>query len=299
MSEPHEYPRGSGNPTNRDVQTFAVLRTGVAVTSWAAIRPQTLGAAAGQQLFQWQGQSCNDIRLHRINTRQHGVIRVEPDPPPHSNLSRQTILNVLAQGTDLPNDYAPDYVGKLPLFVTVGQTGGVDYSFWMDPNQVVEVYASCITVQLWGPVAAIADATAGGGITIGGSGSAIIPPNVSTTATNPILGDHLTQVAVQRVDEPINTQTVKFTEMLGVLTTVQATISVPPRAIGYRIYTTDTVAQWTGHVGDPATGASEPVSLITFNASGVAEGEIGMETHLQTDSVVGARLFEIEWVIQP
>lgn len=268
----HEYPRASGYSNRFVAQAFIASATGPTFDTFANLRTS---------LWRWQGPSCCGNRLHRINSQQYGLMR-QVIGPSGTSLTRDQITNAFNTQTP-PAGAALDNVGQMPLKINVSADNGVSYSFFADANQPIEVYASCPSVELLGP------ATLGGLVNPGAP--------VTLTTVDGFFYDSLTDVDLSCVDASLTQELVKLTQRVGIANGATGTIVVPPRAKRFTIYTTSTTAAWTMFVGLAGVTFSE--QIVTFNASGIATGEVGDSTTLVSDVVAADRLFTIVWEIQP
>jgi hypothetical protein len=266
------YPRASGDPTFGGVQQIFAEIGGSGPNDQDSF--ETRG-------YTWQSSRCSDgAQLWRIQSRQRGVLRSASSPA--TSLTRKEITDRLAAGSG--GGESPDYNGQFPLEISVSTGRGVNYTFRADANQPIEVYGTCIDATVlvsenYGIV------TAGNPVTL-------------TSARSPaIWADALVEVDFQRVDEPITDGEIYYTQIVGVSVGGADEIRIPPRAVAVEITTAQTVAAWGSYIGDPAISGKQTQS-IAFTG-GVANVELGNETHLQTDIAAVQRQFQLRWTIKP
>lgn len=271
----HDYPRGSDWPNYHGLQVFAMAATSTTVGDTIPF---------DTPFYAWRGNSCRDNRLHHIDTTEVGVLRHDDD----TSLTREQLnraLNGNPSGTEVAYN-----TGQFKWQVTVTLKDGGNYQFLMDGNQSVELYASCVTLEVLGPAPDPAT---------GDARAVVVPPQQVIPGTDQITVDALLTPRVYMVDDSLRNEEVKYTQLVPVAANETPTIQVPPRAYAFDIFTAQTVASWAGWIGDPdVSPGARQTQVITFAGGSFLGGLIGQETHLETDSVPSARLFEIRWRIR-
>jgi len=274
MSVDENYPRGSGDPNFSKQQIFALISS-----SFAGVDTySTLNTKA----YTWQGHRCSEPRLWRVQSRQRGVIRDFSINNIQESLDRKELSDRLADRTR--DDI--DYQGQLPLELSVSVSRGVSYGFRLDANQSVEVYASCVNVNLLAP----------GSFALVPNGETVSFPGVAGPDVTVTYFDAFVGVDIQMVDSPLTQESTIYTQILSVSSETAENILIPERAVSCEIVTDETVSSWGSFIGDPSQGRQ--MRSIPFT-NGVAEFKIGNETMLQTDSETGAREFRLRWKMKP
>lgn len=274
MSEEQQYPRGSGDPSYSQQHVFTSLGT---AGPFAATFNDLESVA-----YSWRSRNCGSPRLWRVQSRERGIVRPLSTLNPQESLTRKEVEDRLADRSR--NDI--DYQGQLPLRLSVSVSQGTNYQFRLDANQSVEVYASCVIVDL------LASSTFA---LVAPPGTHTFPASIESTG---IYYDALVDVDIQMIDSPLTQESTFYTQNVSVIADTQATIPVPERATSVEITTEDNVSSWGAFIGDPT--ATDPVQTKTIAFSGgAAEFEIGNETMLQTDSETDARAFRLRWRMKP
>lgn len=218
----------------------------------------------------------------------------------HSLLIRGTETTVIHEGeattlsgsqieTEANARVFPDLPGLFTFEVEVGVQNMRSYKFRMDANASIEVYGSGVTVTLLGPAGAFVDGFGGG------TPTGVVDPEF-------LSADTLVSPCVMAVESAGGGGSeVRYSERFTIPTMTQSVFTVPRYAKQLDIHVDGAagVANWQSFLGNPALVGSRDLQTIVFTGQSSLGNPIGSASHIQTDSVVGARDVELIWTIRP
>lgn len=213
-----------------------------------------------QQLATWVEPPCGEDRLWSIGSSLEEALRFSAVPVPPSGPA-----------------FGGDRSG-LELLITASGSHGRD-TYAIDLGQWLEVYASSITVGLWGPPA-----------------SSVARAAIDQSG---LLADTSAIARILKIETSRGARSADLTRTIFVDSNATATVPIPTAARSLSVYTssvTDFEAQW--YRGNPADGGLSMGRLVIPEGSG-ERVPAPSATHLLIPAVNPTRVVSFVWEIRP